>query len=47
MKKLHENNLTKIEIEALKHLSIRNDIIIIEADKGVAVVIIDVDKLYQ
>ena len=40
-KKLPKNNPTKNEIEALKDLSIRDNIIITKADKGRAVVIID------
>ena len=43
VRKLPENNLTKNEIQALKDLSIRDDIIITEADKGGAAVIIDAD----
>ena len=42
-KKLPKNNLTKNQIEAFKDLSIKHDIIITEAHKGRAVVIIDVD----
>ena len=37
------NNLTKGERKALKELADRNDIIITKADKGGAVVIIDID----
>ena len=37
------NNLTKGQKKALKELADRNDIIITKADKGGAVVIIDVD----
>ena len=43
-KKLPQNNLTKNEIEALKDLSIRDDIIIAKAGKGEAIVIIDIDS---
>ena len=41
-KKFPKNNLTKNEIEALKELSLRDDIIITKTDKGRVVVIIDV-----
>ena len=41
-KKFPKNNLTKNEIEALKELSIRDDIIITKTDKGRVAVIIDV-----
>ena len=37
------NNLTKAERKALKELAVSNDIIITKADKGGAVVIIDVE----
>ena len=43
-KKFSENNLTKNEVEALKELSIRDDIIITKADKGGVIVIINVDN---
>ena len=43
-KKFSENNLTKNEVEALKELSIRDDIIITKADKGGDIVIINVDN---
>ena len=43
IKKFPKNNLTKNEIEALKDPRIRNNIIITQADKAGAVVIIDLD----
>ena len=43
-KKFSENNLTKNEVEALKELSIRDDIIITKSDKGGVIVIINVDN---
>ena len=42
-KNKYYNNLTKGERKALKELAERNDIVIIKADKGGAVVIIDVE----
>ena len=41
---IYINNLIKNEIEALKDLSLTNDIIITKADKGGAVVVIDIDS---
>ena len=42
-KELPRNNLTKNEIDALKNRSMRDDIIITKANKGEAILIIDVD----
>ena len=42
-KAIPKSNLTKNETDALQQLSQRDDIIITKADKGGAVVIIDVD----
>ena len=41
-KKLPRDNLTKSELEALLNLQKRNDIIITKADKGGAVIILDI-----
>ena len=46
-KAIPKSNLTKIETDALKQLSQRDDIIITKADKGGEVVIIDNNSITQ
>ena len=45
-KKLPKNNLTDTDKNTIEYFSKRNDLVITEADKGGATVILDVKKLY-
>ena len=47
IKQIPHKNLSKIEEDALQNLTKRDDIIITKADKGGAIIIVDVDDYVQ